>query len=548
MGRLGDLRVGTRLAVAFGSLGLLLLAVVTVALRGTSSQTSSERALIADQRAIQDVLQLKFRAADFNGWQTAYAFDAVRGAKSAVDDATGNRKSFLDSVASFRREVAVVDANPTLDKHSSAIREISDAFDRFMASDQQIATFYRDGSAVSRDKATALVLGEELTQFERIATTADRLDKDVRDESAARAASAQRNSASTRNTVVVAAVISLLLAAALAVLITRSLTTPLRRTVTLLRDVARGDLSGRLSAPSADEVGQMGVALNETLQQMSETVEGISRGSTTLSSASEELSAVSLQLSAAAEETAVQASSVSVAAEQVSHNVLSVSAGAEELGVSITEIAKNAAEAAMVAAQAVTVAAQANGTVVRLGASSAEIGEVVKVITSIAEQTNLLALNATIEAARAGDVGKGFAVVAGEVKDLARKTATSSEEIARKIGTMQDDTRDAVQAIGQITEIVQRINDIQTVIAAAVEEQAVTTNEIGRSVTEAATGTGEIARNITGVAETARGTTQGATETHRAAEDLSRLAAELLGLVGRFSLGASASTSGPPPR
>lgn len=545
MGRLGDLRVGTRLAVAFAAIGLLLLAVVTVALRGSSSQIGSERALIADQGAIQEVLQLKFRAADIKGRQTAYALDAVRGAKDALDEATGTRKSYLDSVASFRQEVAAVDANPLLDNYTSDLREIANAMDTFVASDQRIVTFYRDGTAASRDKATALVVGDELTQFGRISSTVDRLNKNVQDDSASRAASAKRNSARTRNTIIVAAIIALLLAAVLALLITRSLTTPLRRTVALLRDVARGDLSGRLSAPSADEVGQMGVALNETLDQMSETVDGISRSSTTLSSAFEELSAVSQQMSAAAEETAVQANSVSVAAEQVSHNVQSVSAGAEELGASITEIAKNAMEAATVAGQAVAVAAQANGTVVRLGASSAEIGEVVKVITSIAEQTNLLALNATIEAARAGDVGKGFAVVAGEVKDLARKTATSSEEIARKIGTMQDDTRDAVQAIGHITEIVQSINDIQTVIAAAVEEQAVTTNEISRSVTEAATGTGEIARNITGVAETARGTTQGATETHRAAEELSRLAAELLGLVGRFTLGTSSATPGP---
>jgi methyl-accepting chemotaxis protein len=100
-------------------------------------------------------------------------------------------------------------------------------------------------------------------------------------------------------------------------------------------------------------------------------------------------------------------------------------------------------------------------------------------------------------------------VVAGEVKDLARKTATSSEEIGRKIGSIQQDTTEAVDAISQIAEIVQRINDIQTVIAAAVEEQAVTANEIGRSVTEAAGGASDIARNITGVAETARSTTQG---------------------------------------
>jgi methyl-accepting chemotaxis protein len=171
-----------------------------------------------------------------------------------------------------------------------------------------------------------------------------------------------------------------------------------------------------------------------------------------------------------------------------------------------------------------------------LGASSAEIGEVIKVITSIAEQTNLLALNATIEAARAGEAGKGFAVVANEVKDLARKTARSSEKIGENISAIQRDTHEAVAAIGEITSIIRQISDIQSVVAASVEEQAATTNEIARSVGEAAAGSNEIADNITGVADTARGTTQGAAETHGSAAELARFANQQLALVGQFQL------------
>ncbi len=544
MRRLQDLGVGQRLAGAFGVIALLLVTVVGVALAGISSQNRTQRALVADQRATEDALQLKFRAADVNGWQTAYAFDAVLKAKDALNDAVGSRKSFVESSAAFRTELAAVKADAALSDHLADIEEIADSFNRFMVLDERIVALYRTGRPADSTEATGIVLGEELVLFNKMAEGADRLDQAVQAKSKQQAADAEDASARTRTTMIVVAVLSLLLAIVLATLITRSLTRPLRRSVDLLRDVAKGNLTGRVDNPTGDELGQMGVALNESLDRMGETVDGIAQGSATLSSASEELSAVSQQMSAAAEETAVQAGSVSVAAEQVSHNVQSVSAGAEELGASISEIAKNATEAAQVAGQAVHVAEQANATVRKLGTSSAEIGEVVKVITSIAEQTNLLALNATIEAARAGEVGKGFAVVASEVKDLARKTATSSEEIGRKIAMIQDDTREAVQAIGQITEIIQRINDIQTVIAAAVEEQAVTTNEISRSVTEAATGASEIARNITGVAETARGTTQGAAETHRAAEELSRLAAELQSLVSRFDLGGQPTMAG----
>ena len=133
-------------------------------------------------------------------------------------------------------------------------------------------------------------------------------------------------------------------------------------------------------------------------------------------------------------------SSVSAAAEQVSQQHAVGVSGRRGAGRQHPEIAQNRRRPPRSPVEAVLVASDANETVIKLGASSAEIGEVIKVITSIAEQTNLLALNATIEAARAGDAGKGFAVVASEVKDLARKTATSSEEIGRKIATIQADT------------------------------------------------------------------------------------------------------------
>lgn len=243
------------------------------------------------------------------------------------------------------------------------------------------------------------------------------------------------------------------------------------------------------------------------------------------------------QLSSNAEETSTQGAVVSAAAEQVSKSVKMVAVATHEMDSSIREVAKQASTAAKVATNGVKVANDTNQTVVKLTQSSQEIGKVVKVITSIAEQTNLLALNATIEAARLGDAGKGFAVVATEVKELARETAKATEEISVQIEAIQTDSKNAVEAINEISVIINRINDIQSAIASGVEEQTVTTREIGRSVQEAASGTSEIARNIVEVAAAAKNTSQGILTIKEAAAQLSRMSGYLKDLVSKFHFG-----------
>jgi len=264
---------------------------------------------------------------------------------------------------------------------------------------------------------------------------------------------------------------------------------------------------------------------------MATVLKGVASSAQELTVASTDLSAISQQMSANAEETATQSNTVSAAAEQVSANVQTVAAGTEEMSASIREIARNAADAAKVAREAVSIATATNSLVNKLGESSNEVGNVIKVITSIAQQTKLLALNATIEAARAGEAGKGFAVVANEVKELAKETAKATEDISRKIEAIQGDTRGAVTAIGQISTTINQINDIQTTIASAVEEQTATTNEMTRNVSEGAKGTNEIARNISEVATAAQDTTKGAARALQAARALTEIAAQLKKLV-----------------
>jgi methyl-accepting chemotaxis protein len=330
-----------------------------------------------------------------------------------------------------------------------------------------------------------------------------------------------------RTTVVLLIVVGFVLGVAVAMGIARLITKPLARCVQVLIAIRDGDLTVRALITGKDEVGVLAQALDTSTEAVAGMVRQVAENAHHVAAASEELSSVSVEMSSAAEETSAQAGTVSDAAGIVSQNVQTVAAGADEMGVAIREIATNATQAASVSAQAAQNAQRTNEIVAKLGQSSTEITSVVQTITAIAEQTNLLALNATIEAARAGEMGKGFAVVAAEVKDLAQETARATDDITRRIGAIQDDTDQAVVAIGEITEVTARINDYAATIAAAVEEQTATTNEMTRSVTEASTSAADIAGNIVNVAQAADATAAGATQTQTTASELARMAEEL---------------------
>ncbi|MCB9623976.1 MAG: hypothetical protein H6721_10250 [Sandaracinus sp.] len=268
-------------------------------------------------------------------------------------------------------------------------------------------------------------------------------------------------------------------------------------------------------------------------ERLSQTLGAARESVSQLEGAAGTLSDTARALGSSAESTSDEANAVAAAAEEVSVNIAHVSSAADAMTQTALEIAKSAREAAAVAVDAAEIAERTSRTVEVLGRSSVEIGQVIRVITSIAQQTNLLALNATIEAARAGEMGKGFAVVASEVKELARQTASATEEIGARIGAIQRDTSAAVQSIGEISGTIHRIKDFQTNIASAVERQTDTTTDIARSVGEVATGSNEIARNIANVSRAAHEAQSGARETLASADVLVRLATSLREVVDR---------------
>jgi len=372
------------------------------------------------------------------------------------------------------------------------------------------------------------------------------------------------NSSKAVMTTTAALLLSILVVVGASIVVSRRITRPIRAALEVLQHVAGGDLTKRLNFAGHDEIAELSKALDTTTQTLQQTVQGIRDHASTLVNSSSELSSTAVSMAEGAEQATRQSTSVNTAAtelstnmggmaaaaEEMNANVRTVSAAVEEMTASIGEVARNAQQAAEIAGNAMQLAQASNSDIGQLNSAADQIGQVLEVIRDIAEQTNLLALNATIEAARAGDMGKGFGVVAAEVKNLARQTSEATEDIRRRIEGIQQSTGKAVQSIGEITQVIGNVDSVSRTIAAAVEEQSITTRQIAQTVAQTADSVDKVAKNvnqsaaasqeiskgIASVDQAARDSAQGAARTQSAGREMSDLAGQLQSLVGKFKV------------
>ncbi|MEV1289095.1 methyl-accepting chemotaxis protein [Micromonospora sp. NPDC049679] len=314
----------------------------------------------------------------------------------------------------------------------------------------------------------------------------------------------------------------------------RSIVRALRMCEAVITKAAAGDLSQRMPVVGKDELGAMAVSFNKMATRVGSTVEGIRAAAADLLASSAALEATSTTMTRAAEATAQQMDSVTLSARQVTGDIDDVTARTEQMRSAITEISANTTAAARAASGAVGDAGEAAENMGRLRDSSREIGKVIRTITAIAEQTNLLALNATIEAARAGEAGKGFAIVAGEVKELAQATSSATEEITRRIESIQEDTERAVRMVAGFADVIGSIADYQTTITAAVEQQSATTGAMAAGADVVSRNTTAIVRAIDGAHGAADDARAASAQTRTAAADLTATAARLNELAAEF--------------
>ena len=305
--------------------------------------------------------------------------------------------------------------------------------------------------------------------------------------------------------------------------------------------------------------------LSTTSYDMASGSEELSNQANVTSSASEQISANIEAISSASSKMSQNSTDIASSSEQMSSSVNSVAGAVEQLSLSIEKVASNTSQALDLANNSMKSSDKASMQMQSLSHSAKDIGTIIKVINAIAEQTNLLAINATIEAARAGESGRGFAVVANEVKDLAKQTGDSTKNIAAQIKEIQGQTALVVEANDTIAKMNKKVSEITQSISLAMEQQAVTANEISSSIAgaaqgaesvsktinnlsinideevitsiaEAAEGIREVTSNINGVYSVSQETAKGAVKVSNVTQEIVRLANKLSGYVKQFRI------------
>ncbi len=341
-------------------------------------------------------------------------------------------------------------------------------------------------------------------------------------------------------------------AGVLTVMVERRVSGPLLQVTESLRDVAEGegDLTQRIPITAQDEIGELSHWFNTFLDKLQTLIRQVQENTRRLAESCEGISASSVEMARGAEAQQAQTTQVATAMQEMSVTVQEVSQNSNSAAERAHAGAENARAGGEVMGRTIEMMQRVMGSVdqaaqqvAELGSRSDQIGQIVGVIKEIAEQTNLLALNAAIEAARAGEQGRGFAVVAGEVRNLAERTTKATQEIASMIGSIQQETKGAVEAMVRGTAEVQRGvtaaeesgTKLREIISGT-EQAAQMVAQIATAATEQASTTDEVNRNITEIARISNEFAGGAQKSAAASESLSSLAVELDALVSRFKV------------
>lgn len=365
---------------------------------------------------------------------------------------------------------------------------------------------------------------------------------------------AERVSSSAGTATIVMIVIALVicgLCALVGAILTKLIAPPIKNATAALERVAQKDLTVSIEAVGEDEIGRLCTALNTSVASMHSVLSSMAQGAETLSAAASELSVRAVQTTGNTQVQTDKINQIAAAAQEMTATIGEISQNAELAAEASRKSANTASDGGSVMSSAASTMeriAVATGSVGEkmnsLAHRSEEIGKVVTVIQEISEQTNLLALNAAIEAARAGEHGRGFAVVAGEVRRLAERTKSATEEISSTILSIQQETSDTLDVMensrGEVNNGISETSHARTSLEAIIESAKQVEHMvhlIATAATEQNAASGEIAESANQISQISVENYQALEETSEACKSLSSLASDLDGIIREFRLG-----------
>jgi methyl-accepting chemotaxis protein len=471
---LSNLRIGSRLALAFSVVITLLLVILGVAisvLNGLSGVMDS----VVDDRYAQIALSNEIKSVGDRGAITIGRILLATNPeqlKKDMDEYAVIRTANTANLANFEKllhspESKAIFAEQTLARKDYGV-VVRKVFDLMAANKRDDAmAVYQDEMAAPQSRYYALI--DKMVDLQAKSMVSD-------------VSSAKANSRLAKMQMIAASALAVLLGIGTAVYITRSITRPVHRAIALAESVASGNLTYKVHVEGKDEVGRLISALQRMVDSLHRIVSEVRTGADTIATAAHEVSQGNTDLSARTEQ---QASALQQTASAMEQLTSAVKLSAD----SASEANKSAVSASTVAKQGGEVVGQVIDTMNSIATSSKRIVEIIGVIDGIAFQTNILALNAAVEAARAGEQGRGFAVVATEVRSLAQRSAVAAKEIktliAASVEQVDAGSRMVEQAgvtMHQVVTSIKHVSDVVAEISASSREQSMGIEQVNTAI------------------------------------------------------------------